>query len=362
MSKFNPNLIAKDFNNTASEMKEKLTQVPVKKMIPLDQIDFHPQNAFRDLDNSAAIEDLAHSIEAHGLYHDIYVYHKKDGRYLVISGEKRCKAFRLLRRPAISATVVEGGLSDDELLLRLYEANLDTRPLSLEQRIAYIRKLKESLSEEGKKNFHTHIERLGKAFQVSDRQVQKLVAVSENLIPRLVTQLTEKNAISINEAASYSTSPEIFQNAVAEVLEQQTDLKEAKNTISVYLRKVKSNISLYKQNLAKVNVSLKYAQERLEQLPANETAQIKRWSNTKENCELESSELNKKIQSKVAELSREMQEVALSGTQITNNQPTKNVQTFSSFQRYACKMKFLDQEDRRKVDELISMIQQKYFE
>lgn len=371
--KFNPAAVAQNFTATTDEMKEKLTQVPTKQMIPLDLIDFHPHNDFRDLDDAEAVKDLAESIQAHGLYHDIYVYRKQDGsgRFLVISGEKRCKAYQYLHRTAINATVINEPLTDDEILLRLYEANLDTRPLSLNQRISYIQKLKDSLSDEGKKSFRTHIERLSKAFNVSERQVQKLVTVSESLIQRLVFQLTEKNSITINEAASYSTAPEIFQNAIADLLEyseshnDEFDLKKAKEIIGIYLRKIKSNISLQKQSLTRINMRLKYAQEKLKSLneqpdSGERNLQLKKWQNTQENCQIEISALQKKTDEKIQALCDEMKSLTPQSNPEDNAGLIKGIKVFSSFQRQLKKMDFLSDDDREKIESLLAEISAKY--
>ena len=76
--------------------------------VPVDMVDpnpFQPRMSF----DSAALEDLAASIRALGLIQPITVRRMPDGRYQIISGERRFRACRMAGMSTIPAYVRETG-------------------------------------------------------------------------------------------------------------------------------------------------------------------------------------------------------------------------------------------------------------
>lgn len=73
------------------------------------------------------IEELAENIDAVGLYHPIRVFKKPDGRYELITGERRLTAFRLLGREEIPAVIRD--VSENEAKLETYVENLGREDL-----------------------------------------------------------------------------------------------------------------------------------------------------------------------------------------------------------------------------------------
>ena len=125
-------------NNDYSNM-----DVPTE-VINLDMIRENENNAvYRAIDTDESIEKLAESIKLSGLIHNIAVSKKKeDGKpyYLLLSGERRLKAYKLLRDRAIedgNSSDIEKyssiqckvfeNLTDEVELLMLDVANLETR-------------------------------------------------------------------------------------------------------------------------------------------------------------------------------------------------------------------------------------------
>ncbi len=66
------------------------------KMIDIYEIDFNEKNFHNMFDTEEGIIELAEDIEAMGLINDIVVTKQDNGRYKLISGERRTKAFRYL--------------------------------------------------------------------------------------------------------------------------------------------------------------------------------------------------------------------------------------------------------------------------
>ncbi len=85
--------------------------------IPLDLIDVSVLNTRKTLDagvEDASLEDLAASIREHGLLNPVQVRACDDGRYELISGQRRYLAFRKLKLSEIPGTVVS--LDDGEAI------------------------------------------------------------------------------------------------------------------------------------------------------------------------------------------------------------------------------------------------------
>src|SRR6516165_576292 len=63
----------------------------IVKSIPLDMIDENPYQTRRSFDQ-AALEELAESIKASGLAQPVVVRPGANSRYLLVLGERRCRA------------------------------------------------------------------------------------------------------------------------------------------------------------------------------------------------------------------------------------------------------------------------------
>lgn len=72
--------------------------------IPLKQISPNPQQPRIHFDEGA-LKDLADSIEQHGLLEPVVVTPDTDGQYYLIAGERRFRAFTLLKKETIPAIV-----------------------------------------------------------------------------------------------------------------------------------------------------------------------------------------------------------------------------------------------------------------
>src|SRR6476659_7091184 len=72
--------------------------------IRLDDIDQNPYQT-RDRFDAEMMQELAESIRANGVVQPIVVRPGKDGRYVLILGERRCRASKLAGKETISAIV-----------------------------------------------------------------------------------------------------------------------------------------------------------------------------------------------------------------------------------------------------------------
>ena len=96
--------------------------------IPLDQIDFNPDNT--SIFNMGEIEHLAKTIQEEGYNDPILVYMKDDGRYEILSGHRRYEAMKLLNESTIPANVTDEKPSDTKRDLILLSSNIANRKLA----------------------------------------------------------------------------------------------------------------------------------------------------------------------------------------------------------------------------------------
>ena len=83
----------------------------------IDSFPNHPYHVFDDED----MTELAASIEANGLLNPIIVRSKADGRYELISGHRRKRAYEILKINKIRAIIVD--VSDDEAIIMMVDSN-----------------------------------------------------------------------------------------------------------------------------------------------------------------------------------------------------------------------------------------------
>lgn len=104
-------------------------------MIPLDKITRNP-NQPRETFPEEHIKRLAASIEARGLIQPITLKPVDGDRYMIVAGECRFRAHRLLGRDAIEANIVD--IDDDEMQLQAIIENLQRQDMNpIEEARAY---------------------------------------------------------------------------------------------------------------------------------------------------------------------------------------------------------------------------------
>lgn len=105
----------------------KLQQVNKVVLVPLDQLVSNraqPRTTFEE----KGIEELAVSIRQSGLLQPVTVRRRKDGRYELIAGERRTKAFRYLGETAIPAIIED--MADEESALFAILENVQRKDLN----------------------------------------------------------------------------------------------------------------------------------------------------------------------------------------------------------------------------------------
>lgn len=110
-------------------------------LIPLSEISPNPDQPRRDF-KEEELKELAESIKLHGVLQPILVAEKSDGGYLLIAGERRFRASRMLNLPTIPALVKEWS-EEEKMEVALIE-NIQRSELNpLEEAFAFQRLIEE---------------------------------------------------------------------------------------------------------------------------------------------------------------------------------------------------------------------------
>jgi ParB family chromosome partitioning protein len=110
--------------------------------IALDAIEVNPYQP-RQVFDPAGVDELVQSIRQHGLLQPIVVRPHGSG-YQLISGERRLRAFRILGKSTIPATIREG-VTDQELLELALVENVQRKDLDPIERALGFRRMMEQL-------------------------------------------------------------------------------------------------------------------------------------------------------------------------------------------------------------------------
>ncbi len=204
------------------------------RAIPLSQIILNPQNDYSGEDTDEDIRELANDIERNGLLHNIVVSdHTKSstdtagiaGVYMILSGERRYKAVRLLyeerkeNKYALILCKVLAGLDELDEMLVLDAANLQTRGGMQDERRFRKATLRfiENLRKKGGVSERDAIGLATRYTGVSDKLIDRNLTVEKNLHPEILS-LLDRDLIPKNQAVQYARLPAEMQAMLAQNL------------------------------------------------------------------------------------------------------------------------------------------------
>ena len=183
----------------ASKSTDELKLVPKLEYVRCDKIEFHPNNRFADDDNEQDISDIADDIAVNGIMHTIVV-NKRGEKYRILSGEKRFRAARLLKKETVPCNVYDN-LDDATEMRILYSANLQVRTYSPARILQLYRELNDMLNKQKNEGRYSGsiTSGIAKIMRISERQVRKYSRICDELDSEHLKFLRE-NKISINDA------------------------------------------------------------------------------------------------------------------------------------------------------------------
>lgn len=192
------------FSKAADSVSE-LNSVSHQELVSVEDIVTAEFNPYNENDSDDNVEQLAKSIESYGLIEPLCVNKDKDGKYHLISGERRFKAISRLKWKRVPCVVYDG-LEAVQAELRLHEANLETREYTAAQKFSFYKRVRElllKLKDEGKLTGGLQ-KNIANMLHISERQVRKYDSISE--LPQNIQDSVEDGTLSINAAYDISQS------------------------------------------------------------------------------------------------------------------------------------------------------------
>ena len=180
------------------------------------------------------IEKLSKSIEDIGLQHNLVVLAQEDGKYRLISGERRYRAILMLldRRPGYEEFKngipcrVHTGLDEVEEEIRLIRSNTDSRELTpAEKRNAILRLLELYKVRKKEGEISSAYSELANDLKMTERQIRKYTSTGR-LIPEL-DDLFQKGEITLKMSEKFAALDEEGQQIIAQIYEEHGSVDES---------------------------------------------------------------------------------------------------------------------------------------
>lgn len=195
-----------------------------RRFLDLDVIQLNTNNSFAQNDDESSIHDLAEDIKRLGLIHPILVSYRENGNYIILSGERRYKAYKYLRDVVepenikwkqIDASIATGLNELDELLI-LDSANLNVRGVSTNEQSEYVEmctRFIENLKKRYDLSEKDAIDLATRFTALSRRTLQTNIRLKNDLNENLLEEMYNGN-ISKEDASIIAKRPEVEQEHI----------------------------------------------------------------------------------------------------------------------------------------------------
>jgi len=155
--------------------------------IALEQIEHNPYQTRYHFDNEA-LQELAESIRSSGVVQPIVVRPAAEGRYLLILGERRCRASKLAGKTTIPAIIRK--VSDQQAAEMTVVENLQRQDLNCVEQATAFSKLS--------RDFGLTQEQIGQRIGISRESVSNYMRLLK--LPPAVTQYLQEGKLGFSEA------------------------------------------------------------------------------------------------------------------------------------------------------------------
>ena len=191
--------------------------------------------------NVQYIED----IKMNGLNHNLVVRKLDNGKYELISGERRYTALTQLVEQGneifalVPCKVIEANDIDSEIIL--IQANAQTRELTEIEKLEQVKRLTElykTKKKNGEKVPGKIREIIANDLKLSPTQVGRYERINKNLIPEL-KEILENGNLTIANASEFSSLSEDNQKVILEIINNKVEIsKEEATELKVKLKKL----------------------------------------------------------------------------------------------------------------------------
>ena len=189
--------------------------------IPLGQIDHNPHQT-RVVFEPEQLQELADSIRANGVMQPVIVRPGENGRYVLIIGERRCKASELAGKTTIPAIVRR--VSEQQAAEMTIIENLQREDLNALEQAEGFRILS--------RDFHMTQEEIGKRVGLSRESVSNYMRLLK--LPPAVQEYMRKGQLDFTQARELLRleNPEIAEKAAHEIVKKHLRMEQIEELIA----------------------------------------------------------------------------------------------------------------------------------
>lgn len=189
------------------------------------------------------IEELAESIKEYGLMHNVVVRKRNDGKYEILSGERRFRALREIDYKKVPCRIVKDDVTELDAEVMLIQANMQQRELNLQEKMQGIKRLQEIYTEKrksGEKLQGKTRDLIGKHLGISGVQVGRYQKIDKDLIEPLKEKLNSED-ITVTQAHTLSSLTEEEQEIINDEI-KDLNCKEHKEEVETLINGIKQPI------------------------------------------------------------------------------------------------------------------------
>ena len=232
--------------NQVSQNVKKANEIEAKNNFNVQYIDIKDiernKKNFYEIVN---VDELAEDIKMNGLNHNLVVRKLDNGKYELISGERRYTALTQLVEQGneifalVPCKVIEANDIDSEIIL--IQANAQTRELTEIEKLEQVKRLTElykTKKKNGEKVPGKIREIIANDLKLSPTQVGRYERINKNLIPEL-KEILENGNLTIANASEFSSLSEDNQKVILEIINNKVEIsKEEATELKVKLKKL----------------------------------------------------------------------------------------------------------------------------
>lgn len=367
--------ISQGMLNSVSQNVKKANEIEAKNNFNVQYIDIKDiernKKNFYEIVN---VDELAEDIKMNGLNHNLVVRKLDNGKYELISGERRYTALTQLVEQGneifalVPCKVIEANDIDSEIIL--IQANAQTRELTEIEKLEQVKRLTElykTKKKNGEKVPGKIREIIANDLKLSPTQVGRYERINKNLIPEL-KEILENGNLTIANASEFSSLSEDNQKVILEIINNKVEIsKEEATELKVKLKKLEQEKAdelkrLENEKLVEIrkienekSVEIRRIENekdealRSKKLISDEVLRLKSELDKSENkSEEEIKELENQLRE---ELKKDLDNKYLSEIENIKNEANSNKEEKESYRKELEEMKAKSKENKDKSDE-----------
>ena len=367
--------ISQGMLNSVSQNVKKANEIEAKNNFNVQYIDIKDiernKKNFYEIVN---VDELAEDIKMNGLNHNLVVRKLDNGKYELISGERRYTALTQLVEQGneifalVPCKVIEANDIDSEIIL--IQANAQTRELTEIEKLEQVKRLTElykTKKKNGEKVPGKIREIIANDLKLSPTQVGRYERINKNLIPEL-KEILENGNLTIANASEFSSLREDNQKVILEIINNKVEIsKEEATELKVKLKKLEQEKAdelkrLENEKLVEIrkienekSVEIRRIENekdealRSKKLISDEVLRLKSELNKSENkSEEEIKELENQLRE---ELKKDLDNKYLSEIENIKNEANSNKEEKERYRKELEEMKAKSKENKDKSDE-----------